>query len=104
MRNSSAKRQLETAGLTFDAFVAWVGGRREPYSYVCRGETHYYSWVVKEFIRLKPKSFNVRLVKIGGRFVFDDVCFMHRSAKRGENREWLPASKADRKKLAAQLR
>ena len=49
------------------------------------------------------QSFNVRVVKIGGRFVFDEKCFMHRSAKRGKNREWVPAAKSDRKKLLAQL-
>ena len=52
----------------------------------------------------KSQSFNVRVVKDkDGIFRFDESCFMHRCAKRGDGFEWVKASKSDRGKLGLQL-
>ena len=50
-------------------------------------------------------SFNVRLIKVDGRFVFETKAFfMDRLAKKSKNNfEWVSASQTDKKLLAAQL-
>jgi len=52
----------------------------------------------------KQESFNVRVVKgTDGVFRFDEDCYMHRWAKRGNGYLCVDASKTDRMKLRTQL-
>lgn len=48
------------------------------------------------------KVYNVRLIKVNGKFQFADG-FMHRLANKKNCKEWVDASKTDRRKLKEAL-